>query len=711
MTHYDMHANRTDIPLTAAPVLLVSMPFGPISQPSIGLTLLKGVLAQEGIPANIFYATLLFAEMIGGSTYNHISSGNPYVDLAGEWVFANALFDGQNAMHSRFVDDVLRRQSPLNNRHAPVPESHIERLLSAVPHVEAFLDRAVEAVLDRQPRVVGITSTFQQHVASLCLAKRLKAASPDLFIVMGGGNCEGTMGVETVRQFPAVDAVVSGEGEHIFPDLVRLALDGDPVEHLQGVFTRRNIDLLVDRPPTAPPVTDMDALPLLDYDDFFEQLDGSTVLRPSNTRVLFETSRGCWWGERSHCTFCGLNGETMAYRSKSAERAVRELTSLLDRYPDLPVWVVDNIMDMRYFNDFIPMLADLDLDLELFYEVKANLRKSQLVLLRDAGIKNLQPGVESLNDHVLKLMKKGVSWLQNIQLLKWGEELGIDVYWNILWGFPGEDPADYEQMTALFPLLFHLNPPVSLAQIRLDRFSPHFNRAEADGFANVRPAIPYDYMYAGLDPQARANLAYHFFYDYQEPRDLDGYTKPLYRRAKAWRREHDQSALMVVDLTSHLLIWDLRSAAVQPLTVLTGWQRDLYLYCDEVRNARALDRFAQETGAAADDVRACLEAWSALGLVVGNGSSFLALGVRLGSYAPSLEVLLRLKETLSDLPVELDMQTVIDCPFLDDSFFSVNCDGDPCVYFGALCALINHAINDELARASHQTVGGITLDV
>lgn len=710
MTAFDMPTTRSSISRTGTQVLLVSMPFGPISQPSIGLTLLKGALRQKGIPADLFYATLLFAEMIGGSTYGQISSGNPYVDLAGEWVFANALFEGKHEKHSCYVDDVLRRKSPLNNRKAPVPEATIERLLAALPHVAPFLDRAVEAVLARQPNVVGITSTFQQHVASLCLAKGLKAANPDLFIVMGGGNCESTMGIETVRQFEYVDAVVSGEGERIFPDLVRLVLDGQPVDRLQGVFTRGNVDRIVGKPPSAPSVVDMDALPLLDYDDFFDQLDRSAVPRPRNTRVLFETSRGCWWGERSHCTFCGLNGETMAYRSKSAARAIHELTALLDRYPGLPVWVVDNILDMRYFDDFIPMLGQLDLDLELFYEVKANLRKPQLTLLRDAGVKHLQPGVESLNDHVLKLMKKGVGWLQNVQLLKWCEELGINVHWNILWGFPGEDPEDYDQMRALFPLLYHLNPPVSLAQIRLDRFSPHFNHAEADGFANVRPAIPYDYIYA-LDAKARANLAYHFFYDYQEERDVSAYTQPLYRSAKVWRREHDRSALMSVDLRSHLLLWDLRPAAAQPLTMLTGWQRDLYLYCDEVRNGRNLAAFAQSAGVDASALNDCLEGWTASGLAIKGGSSYLSLGVQLGGYAPSLDVMLHLKEAAGSARIELDHSAIFESPVLDNRFFGVSRAGHPFVYFGALCALIERTINQELTRASYQSIAGITIDV
>ena len=60
----------------------------------------------------------------------------------------------------------------------------------------------------------------------------------------------------------------------------------------------------------------------------------TTVLRRVVPTLLFETSRGCWWGAKSHCTFCGLNGETMAFRSKSPRRALDELEQLGDALAD-----------------------------------------------------------------------------------------------------------------------------------------------------------------------------------------------------------------------------------------------------------------------------------------------------------------------------------------------------------------------------------------
>src|SRR5512144_1002972 len=106
----------------------------------------------------------------------------------------------------------------------------------------------------------------------------------------------------------------------------------------------------------------------------------------------------------------------------------------------------------------------------LFYEVKSNLRKEQVKQLRDAGITEIQPGIESFSDAVLKLMRKGVSALQNIQLLKWCKEFGVQPRWNVLWGFPGEAGEEYERMAAMIPLLAHLPPPVSASGLRLDRF-------------------------------------------------------------------------------------------------------------------------------------------------------------------------------------------------------------------------------------------------
>lgn len=640
-----------------ADVLLVCMPFGPVFSPSLGLSLLKAGLAAKGIPARVRYFSIDFAQRTGQAFYCDLASeGRPSVrDLAGEWIFSGALFPATEAEEEAYVEEVLRKRSASLNGGAGVPASPalIGRILRARRAAPAFLERCLEEVVRERPRLVGLTSVFQQHVASLALARRIKQSLPDTFIVMGGANCEGVMGAETVRQFPFVDAAVSGEADRVFPELARRVLESRPLGGLPGVRTREGTlaEFTNGSFSSAPMVRDLDELPYPDYGDYFEQFAASRYGREWQPSLFFETSRGCWWGERMHCTFCGLNGQTMAYRSKSARRALDELLDLTRKHPGCDVEVSDNILDLGYFKDFLPELAARRLGLALYYETKANLKKEQVRLLRDAGIKTLQPGIESFSDAVLKLMRKGVSGLQNIQTLKWCKELGIEPYWNLLWGFPGEPPEEYARMASLVPLLTHLPLPVGFGSIRLDRFSPNFFDAERLGFTDITPLPAYRHLYR-LPAEARANLAYYFAFRYREPREVESYVRPLLKELEAWRRVAGRSDLFSVDLGECLLLWDLRPAGHRPLTVLRSLDRLLHQACDAACGVQQLAQAVERPGGGAvppEEIERRLEPLVAGGLVVRDGPRYLALAVPLGEYSPPPGALERFYEVAGAL--------------------------------------------------------------
>jgi ribosomal peptide maturation radical SAM protein 1 len=635
-------------------VLLVSMPFGPVFSPSLGLSLLQACLSARGRPSRILYFAIDFAERLGQGLYSGIAAeGRPSIrELAGEWIFSAGLFPPDPERDGRYVDEVLRGGASWMDRSGapPVSEALIGRILRARDQVEPFLDECLAAVVKARPRVLGFTSVFQQHLASLALARRVKDALPDTVVVMGGANCEDVMGAETVRRFPFVDAVVSGEGELVFPDLVERALEGRSLDGLPGVRTPAGVaaEFAAGRYPSAPAVQHMDSLPYPDYTDYFDRFARSRFDEDWQPGVFFESSRGCWWGERMHCTFCGLNGTGMAYRSKSAARARAELAFLSRRHAGSDVQVVDNILDLAYFNDLLPDLARDGLGLDLFYETKSNLRKDQVRLLRAAGIRTIQPGIENLSDSVLRLMRKGVTALQNIQLLKWCAELGVRPAWNVLWGFPGEDPAEYARMAEVVPLLSHLPAPTGASDIRMDRFSPNFFDAERLGFADVRPLAPYRYLYPGLTEEALANIAYYFSFRYRVPQDVTAYVQPLVRAVRAWRKQQGTSALFAVDVGESLWIWDLRPAARQTLSVLEGMDRALYLSCDATAERRAL---AAAHGLAPEAVEQRLVPLVERGLMLRDGGRYLALAITLGDYSPPPDVTFRFRETALALGV------------------------------------------------------------
>src|SRR5207248_10721551 len=124
--------------------------------------------------------------------------------------------------------------------------------------------------------------------------------------------------------------------------------------------------------------------PLPDFDDYFLALGAFAERHLVEPGLLAETSRGCWWGMINHCTFCGLNGGGMTYRSKSPARPVEEFRTLSEEYRLKRFLVGDNILDQKYYRDVLPALAALPEKLELFYEITANVTFEQLERLRHA---------------------------------------------------------------------------------------------------------------------------------------------------------------------------------------------------------------------------------------------------------------------------------------------------------------------------------------
>jgi ribosomal peptide maturation radical SAM protein 1 len=624
-------------------VVLVTMPFGPLLQPSLALSLLRSVTEASGAPTRLEYLNIRFARRIGAHAYMRLSDGEPSTaSLSGEFIFAPVVAPLAARDVDGYLDRVLTYEAnarPLQRVPVLSRQDLKDLILSARAEVNGFLDEAVELVLRGAPRVVGFSSVFQQQLASLALAKRVKEVAPDTVVVFGGANCEGPMGHELLTRFAMIDIVVPGEGEVVFPTLVDRVRTGRSWYDVPGLLTRRTLPLEGTLHPTL--IEDLDSTPEPDYDDYFAQLDAVALDLPAPPRLLFEGSRGCWWGERKHCTFCGLNGGRMRFRSKSPRRVVSELKTLRTRYPGLVIGATDTILDMSYFEDVLPALAEVGDDMRLFYEVKANLRKDHVRLLREAGIRDIQPGIESLADGVLRVMRKGVTALQNVQLLKWCLELGVHANWNVLWGFPGEDPADYARMSELVPLLTHLTPPTYAGPLRLDRFSPLFENGDALGVTTVETAEAYEYLY-DLPPTSRSRLAYYFRAPESEAASL-GYTGPLRNAIDAWMHA-EGSALFFVDAADRLLVWDLRPVARRTLTELPGIARDAYLACDSCRTLRALiGAFPDvEEGALRDALSGLVED----GLMVNAGEVYLALAVPVGDFQPSGASLTRLAAAL-----------------------------------------------------------------
>ena len=528
------------VPSGTADVLVIVPPFGSLYVPSLAAHTLQALAREAGYSVDVLYANFLLAGTIGDRKYNEVA-WEPIGPFVAERLFSRWAFGLPPLGHH--AEQMFELPRMFGEKQAKVygcmPETYVAysqgqrrtvrrlRLLEA--RIGAWLDQVAGAVAGGPYRIVGCTSTFEQTVCSVALLDRIKRLRGDIVTIIGGANCDGEMSEGIASLGMGIDYIFSGESDGTFPAFVGEVLSGRRPE---GRIIR------------GQPCEDMDALPTPRFDDFFEQRQRHLPAsrRPNEMTLLsYETSRGCWWGQKQHCTFCGLNGEGMASRRKSADRVIEELRTLTGDYPTRNIGMTDNIMPHEYFKTLLPRLSAELPGLAMFYEQKANLALWQVLALKEAGITTIQPGIEALSSPMLQLMKKGVQAWQNLLLLRYARIAGVRLWWSVLCGFPGDQEEFYRETLRIARLTHHLPPPVALWHLIIDRFSPYFMRPGEFGVRDISPYPAYaDFLPVHADIP---KLAYHFVAEYDSaaehiPDVIRDLGRELYQWRTAWQRPY-----------------------------------------------------------------------------------------------------------------------------------------------------------------------------
>jgi ribosomal peptide maturation radical SAM protein 1 len=604
---------------------LICMPFCTAQWPSIQVGLLTAIGRQAGFEVDPYHLNLELAVRIP-EEYEALC--NHRGQMTGEWLFSLAAFGDEvdiddNAYFAQFPEEL--EWAAQGGRDA--------RFLSRMRHevIPRYVEDCVAGAEWGKYEVIGFTSTFQQNVATLALAKRIRERFPDICLIVGGANMEGEMGLEYARAFPFIDHVVIGEGDVAFPEILKRLEDGQSPAGIPGVTWRNASDVHFTE--TEAPFRNLDSLPTPVYDDFFRRRKelGLHYGKGDLPVIPFESSRGCWWGQKHHCTFCGLNGGNMAFRAKTPARVLAELSELADRHRVTMFHAADNIVDMKYLNTFFAEIASAKTDFNFFYETKANLTQEQIRAMYLGGVRWLQPGIESMSSRVLQLMRKGCSMLQNIRTLKWCRYYRIRVGWNLLRGFPGEREEDYRQEYEVLKLLTHLQPPTGGGKIWMERFSPIFFDRENFKLKWRSPKYSYSFVYPrDIDTEKAA-----YFFDYEfEDTLADETHSATDALLKEWRKtweEGGQPVLLYRRTLDAIIVDDSRDVANQGSHLFTGPAAKIFDFCSEtMRSPVQVARYLAETHSGKfdeEEVRSTLNEFCQRSLMVSENDNYLNLAV------------------------------------------------------------------------------------
>jgi len=296
-----------------------------------------------------------------------------------------------------------------------------------------------------KPDVVGITAMTPTLPEALRVARVAREVVPAARVVLGGVHP--TLDPESVLEHEDVDFVVRGEGEGPLADLADALERGTSLDGVDGLC--RRVGSAFALKPRARAVERLDDLPSPDYGAFpveryiehFAHLRG---LRGISMIV----SRGCPF----QCSFCAVH-QTMSrtWRTRSPARVVDDIVALKERWGIEGIWFKDSIFNLnrRWTAEFCRLLVERKVGVTWQALTRIDLvDEAELAMMRDAGLTQLDLGIESGSSRTLAKLKKGIDVEQIREKVRLAKRY-VNVFGFFMIGIPGEQLEDVEQTFAL----------------------------------------------------------------------------------------------------------------------------------------------------------------------------------------------------------------------------------------------------------------------
>lgn len=289
----------------------------------------------------------------------------------------------------------------------------------------------INFILSKKPIAVGFYTIADNMFMVSEAAGLIKKRAPETKIILGGP--EATVKDSELLKESIYDFAVRNEGEITLLELMKnLKNSSVNINDIKGITYKKEGRII--KNPDRDFIKDLDALPSPDHD----LLGGPGYVYP------LVTGRGCPY----NCIFCYEKATGKKFRYRSVEKTFEEIINGLEKYKLKAFSIFDDtfVSDVKRAKDILRRLIkfrnEKKADFIFFCEARADILfqdKELAELLKEAGLKRLQIGVESGNQGILNAFKKGITIEQIKRSIKLVYEAGIpSVVGNFILGAPGE---------------------------------------------------------------------------------------------------------------------------------------------------------------------------------------------------------------------------------------------------------------------------------
>jgi anaerobic magnesium-protoporphyrin IX monomethyl ester cyclase len=313
----------------------------------------------------------------------------------------------------------------------PVGMAYLMSYLRNKGHEVKVLDLCVEkdgfdyikAIKEFNPSLIGISFTSCKYKKSYALVKDIKSKT-GIPIVIGGAHVSVIR--EDVLGECEADYAIYGEGEHA---LLNLA-EGKKLNEIKSLIWRDSNRIVVN--PQEDFISDLDALPLPEY-EFFR------LEKYANKRIPITTARGC----PHMCVYCAVDRVIgRRFRTRSPKNVVDEIEHWYRKgYKDFgfndDTFTENTLRAEEICDELVRRNIDIKWDLRTGIRVD-RVNASLLGKLKKAGCKFVAFGIESVDEKVLKAMKKGTTSEQARTAVRMAKDAGLGVGGFFMIGNPGD---------------------------------------------------------------------------------------------------------------------------------------------------------------------------------------------------------------------------------------------------------------------------------
>jgi ribosomal peptide maturation radical SAM protein 1 len=569
-------------------ITLISTPWPLYSRPSIQLGALKAYLNawDNDLQIEAHHVYLKLAEAIGYKLYHEISERT----WLAESIYATLLFPKRFTQIQKLFDKQTQGKSLLGQTDLKTLSDQVKKT------THDFMDS-----LDwGASQLVGFTVSLCQLTSALYFIQLIKQKNPKLITVVGGSSFTGTTAIDAIKLFPDIDVVVTGEGELPLSQLIgylKCNIHPKDAPVIQGVFTK-NATETQKRQSSFFQMDTLDRLPIPDYGDYFRLLQAFDPQKSFFPALPIEISRGCWWkpavrkATASGCAFCNLNLQWSGYRSKKPSRVVSEIDSLTDKHKALSVVFVDNVLPQKTSKAVFEGLGKLKKDLRLFSEIRATVPLAELKAMRASGMREVQIGIEALSTCLLKKIRKGTTAIQNLEIMKNCEALGIANISNLIMHFPGSGTQEINETIRAIEFALPYRP-LKPVDFWLGLESPVWQNPKAFGLKAVFNHPYWGYLFPASIFQSMSFMIQAYRGDLGYQRKI---WRPIRKKAKGWQKTYHEltqgpssSPILSFRDGGDFLIIRQRRYQSEPLTHrLVTTSRSIYLFCQHHRSIKRI---------------------------------------------------------------------------------------------------------------------------